>query len=240
MVRNIQCIRSKWRFIFNRIAFSYSLILLEYSRLPNQAENTDFFKDLRAGITNVTTTPWLWISIIIFSLTNVTLVGPYIVAMPFLVKDFMKADINSLGLILSTFPVGYVIGAVWLGNYKRLPRRGILMNLTLALAGAMLALYGLHLPLWMLIVAALINGIALEFSSLAWINLLQEKIPNEKLGRVSSIDQMGSLILMPVGLAVAGWATGLLGPAPVFLIGGSLTVLFAIAALTHPAIRNLD
>jgi MFS family permease len=98
----------------------------------------------------------------------------------------------------------------------------------------------LHLPLWFLVVAALINGIALQAGTLAWTNLLQEKIPNEQLGRISSIDQMGSLSLMPVGLYVAGVLTETIGPSPVFLLGGGLTALAGLLALLHPAIRNLD
>jgi MFS family permease len=148
--------------------------------------------------------------------------------------------VQRLGLILSIFPIGYVIGGFWFGRYNKLPRRGILMNLTLALAAIMLGIFGIHLPLWILIVAALINGIALQAGSLAWTHVLQEKIPNEQLGRVSSIDQLGSTCLMPVGLYVAGVMTHAIGPSPVFLLGGGLTALAGLLALTHPAIRNLD
>jgi len=94
--------------------------------------------------------------------------------------------------------------------------------------------------LWVLIIAALINGIALQFGGLAWTHLLQEKIPNDQLGRVSSIDAMGSMSLMPAGMALAGWATATLGPSLVFIVGGLLTALAGIAAILHPAIRELD
>jgi len=231
-------------FVINSASFLVSacfLIPLIFANIPSpQREASHILADIREGFRVVTSTPWLWISIFIFSLTNVTLIGPYIVAMPFLVSDFMKADVTRLGLILSIFPIGYVIGGTWLGHYKKLPRRGILMNTTLALAAIMLGIYGLHLPLWVLIVAALINGIALQAGSLAWTTTLQEKIPNEQLGRISSIDQMGSIGLMPVGLYIAGVLTETIGPSPVFLLGGGLTALVALLALTHPAIRNLD
>jgi hypothetical protein len=45
---------------------------------------------------------------------------------------------------------------------------------------------------------------------------------------------------MPVGLYVAGVMTHAIGPSPVFLLGGGLTALAGLLALTHPAIRNLD
>jgi MFS family permease len=231
-------------FLVNGASFLVSacfLIPLTFANIPSpEPSENHILADIRAGFAFVASTPWLWINILIFSLINVTLIGPYVVAMPFLVSDFMKADVQRLGLILSIFPVGYVIGSLWLGRYHKLPRRGLLMNLTLALAAVMLGLYGLHLPLWTLIIAALINGIALQGGALAWTHLLQEKVPNEQLGRVSSIDQLGSTSLMPIGMFVAGWATGTIGPAPVFLIGGTLTALAGLLAVLHPAIRELD
>jgi hypothetical protein len=60
------------------------------------------------------------------------------------------------------------------------------------------------------------------------------------LGRVSSIDALGSFVLLPIGYGIAGWATDLIGAPLVFVIGGALTVILALLGLLHPAIRNLD
>lgn len=232
-------------FMLNGLTFLISaifLIPLIFIGIPRpiRTDKTHLLQDLRAGFATVLASPWLWISIIVFSLVNVTLIGPYYVAMPFLVSDFMKADVSRLGLLYSIFPIGFLIGGAWLGRYQKLPRRGVLMYVTLALAAIMLGLYGFHMPLWILIIAALVNGIALQFGALAWTHLLQEKIPNEQLGRVSSIDAMGSISLMPVGMALAGWATTTFGPALVFIVGGTLTALAGMSAILHPAIRELD
>ncbi len=207
---------------------------------PEQSEKTHLGQELRLGLAAVVSRPWLWITILIVSFSNITLAGPYSVGMPFLVKDFMKADVNTLGLIYAVFPLGYVVGSVWLGRYPKIHRRGLVCFLGLALAALMLALFGLRLPLWSLLAAALINGIALEANQLAWIGLLQEKIPNEQLGRVFSFDSLGSFLLLPVGLGVTGWATQTFGPSPVFLIGGGLTAVMALLALLLPPIRRLD
>ena len=232
-------------FAINGVSFFISAVLLiplMFMGIPGPSRNEEghALQDLREGFLAVIAKPWLWISILVFSLVNVTLMGPYSVAMPFLVSDFMKADVNRLGLLYSIFPIGFVIGGMWLGRYQKLPRRGVLMYVTLALGAVMLGLYGFHMPLWILIAAALVNGVALQFGALAWTHLLQEKIPNEQLGRVSSIDAMGSMSLMPVGMALAGWATTTFGPALVFIAGSALTALVGIAAILHPAIRELD
>jgi DHA3 family tetracycline resistance protein-like MFS transporter len=90
------------------------------------------------------------------------------------------------------------------------------------------------------LLAAVLNGMALEISSLIWTNTLQELVPNEQLGRISSIDMVGTYSLIPIGLALAGWATNALGAATVCLIGGGLTVAVAALGLAHPAIRAVD
>jgi hypothetical protein len=70
---------------------------------------------------------------------------------------------------------------------------------------------------------------------------LQQRIPPDKLGRVVSVDALGSFGLIPIGYAITGWATELLGAALVFVIGGGLTVVVAALVLIgHPAIRGLD
>jgi hypothetical protein len=68
---------------------------------------------------------------------------------------------------------------------------------------------------------------------------MQEKVPAGMLGRVSSIDSLGSFALLPVGYALAGWATDALSPPLVFVIGGTATTLVALIGLTSKSVRSL-
>lgn len=69
---------------------------------------------------------------------------------------------------------------------------------------------------------------------------MQEFVPRELLGRVSSIDQFGSSMFVPIGFALVGWATNEVGASILFIVGGCLTAALGVLALLHPAIRNLD
>jgi DHA3 family tetracycline resistance protein-like MFS transporter len=235
-----------WAFSLNSASFFIATALifpLLFTHFPHSRPRaaTHPWQDFREGLTAVFSRPWLWISTLVFALTNITLVGPYNVAMPFLVKDFMRANVDVLGLLYAAFPLGYVIGAMWFGRREKIRQRGPIMYLCLALAAISLALFGIHLPLWALVAAALVNGVALELEHLAWLNLLQEKIPNEQLGRVFSIDAIGSFALLPVGLALVGWGVETFGPQTMFLVGGGLTALISLAVLAlSPTIRRLD
>jgi MFS family permease len=203
------------------------------------APHSSLREDIREGIGIVLATPWLWICIAIFSIANITLAGPYQIAMPFLVRNHMAADVNALGLIYAMFPIGYLLGGIWMGRQTVIRRRGLLMIFANITAGLMLGLFGLLPSLPVLMVAALINGAALEIVGVIWTTTMQESVPNDKLGRVASIDQLGSFGLLPVGLAVAGWATARLGAPQVFLIGGGATALLWLLTLLHPRMRQM-
>jgi DHA3 family tetracycline resistance protein-like MFS transporter len=195
---------------------------------------------IREALQLILRSPWLWISILASALTNVTLSGPYAVALPFLVKDTLHADVGTLGLLYAMFPIGYMLAELWTGSRTRLHRRGVLGYSGLMLAGAMILVLGLPVPLIVMALAALINGAGLELQGLIWTNTLQEMVPSDKLGRVASVDLLGSFALLPIGYGLTGWATDLLGPPLVFILGGGITVLAGALALTHPAIRRLD
>lgn len=221
-----------------------ALFILPLRRLalPRLAaeQQASVWHDLREGIRTVLVSPWLRTSIVVFALTNITLGGPYSVAMPFLVNDSLAAGVNVLGLIYAAFPLGYLLAGIWLGSRPKLRRRGLKMYLASALAGLCLAAFGLLPPLWVILLAAVVNGAALEMGHLIWTNSLQERVPNEKLGRVVSIDNMGSFALMPIGYALAGWATQAFGAPVVFIVGGAATAILAAAPLLLRPIREFD
>jgi len=198
------------------------------------------FTDLREGWQAVAASSWLWITIVIFAFVNVTSGSPMSVSLPFLVNETLHADVALLGLFISVSSVGYVIGAVWLGHYTRIRRRGPLAYLATLLIGVAVVFFGLTTFIPLLAAAAFMEGLAMSVFGLIWDNSLQVMVPRKLLGRVAAIDSLGSFVLLPIGYGVAGWATDLIGAPLVFLIGGVLTIALALLGLAHPAIRGLD
>jgi MFS family permease len=197
-------------------------------------------RDLRDGLAEVAGRAWLWLSIAFFGLVNVVDAGPRNVALPFLIHDHLGLEVGGLGAVTSSIAIGSVVSAVFLGRYHRLRRRGLLLYGCEIVMGLMLILFGRLPTLTGLMAAAFVFGICVSIGSLAWTNSLQEMIPHERLGRVSSIDALGSFIFLPLGFAFAGILTERIGPANVFVLGGSLVVLLAAGMLLVPSIRRLD
>ena len=68
---------------------------------------------------------------------------------------------------------------------------------------------------------------------------MQDEIPAEFQGRVSSIDYMGSVGLMPVGMALAGPLSSYFGEKP-FLIGVAIFhLLICCAVLQVPGVKDM-
>lgn len=198
------------------------------------------FRDLREGFKFVITVPWIWITILIFGFVNITEASPRAVAMPFFIKQDLGADVKLLGIFGSAASLGFVVGMIWLGQYVRLHRRGLLGYLSVVVTGAALLPFAFKLPVPILTASMFISGLSTSVFALIWTHTLQEMVPGELLGRVYSIDALGSFVLMPIGFSLAGWATDLVGAPTVFLVGGLGTMILASLGLLHPAIRKLD
>ena len=196
--------------------------------------------DLRGGWNAVITVPWIWIGILIFGFINMTEASPRAVALPFLIKDNLGADVELLGIFGSASSLGFVLSTLWLGQYTRLHRRGLLGYLAIMMTGAVLLLFGWKLPIPILIGGMFVTGMCQAAFTIIWNHTLQEMVPTDLLGRVFSLDALGSFVLLPVGFGITGWATDLVGAPTVFLIGGFATIALVATGLIHPAIRNLD
>ncbi|RPJ16824.1 MAG: MFS transporter [Chloroflexi bacterium] len=209
-------------------------------RKPAKETLKQGFTDLLEGFKLVIQIPWIWITILLFGFVNIMEAGPRAVALPFLIKEDLGGEVELLGWFGSAASLGFVVGMLWLGQYVRLHRRGLLAYLSIIVTGAVLLPFAFKLPIPVLIAALFVGGFSTAVFSLIWTHTLQKMVPGEMLGRVSSIDALGSFVLLPIGFALAGWGTELLGAPAVFLIGGLGVILLVLLGLSHPAIRNLD
>lgn len=198
------------------------------------------FADLREGIRATFAVPWLWITIVFFGFTNITLSGPRAIALPFLVERDLGAGVDALGLITSMGAIGAVVASVWMGRYQKLRRRGLITYGVVLVSAVSIFVMGLPVGVLGVAAASFVFGATLSIFTLIWVNTLQEMVPGDLLGRVSSVDQLGSFILLPFGYALTGVVTDKVGPANVFLLGGGISFIAVLLILLVPSIRNLD
>ena len=200
--------------------------------------------DFREGVEVVRKSSWLWITIVIASLGNITLSAPLAIALPFLVKGHLHGGVGSLGLIYSTISagsiVGTILGTVWLERTSGLQARGLFAYGLWIAGGLLIVVFGLPVTIYAVAPAAFLIGAAFIVPNIIFMTTLQELIPGKLLGRVMSIVTVGSVALVPVGSGLVGWATDHVGAPTIFILSGVLTALLAALALMHPVIRNLE
>jgi MFS family permease len=196
--------------------------------------------DLREGLAAVFASPWLWVTIAVAGISNIAYAGPMEVSLPFLIKDYRHAQVGVLGLFFSASAVGSLLATIWLGRLPKLRRRAWLLYGSWAVIGIMVMLIGLPVPVSAILLASAVIGACNATLGLAWINSLQELVPRHLLGRVTSIDYLGSYIFLPVGFAFGGWAAERYGAPAVFVFGGALHTLLVLLGLLHPRVRAVD
>ena len=200
--------------------------------------------DVREGLDYVTNSTWLWVTISIASLANITYFGPIAIALPKLIHDVYHQGAWLLGATQTASATGAITSTLLLGQIQHLHHRGLLAYLALLPCGLSIFLFGLPLPIasepFVAICASILSGCSLGIFSIIWLTLLQELVPVEKLGRVSSIDLMGSYVFLPIGLAFTGTLTDHFGPALIFIVGGILTVLLLSIGLCFHDIHHLQ
>ena len=200
--------------------------------------------DIGEGLHYVTSSTWLWVTILVASLANIGFFGPMTVALPKLVHDVYGTGAWLLGILSTTSAAGSIISTFFIGRKHHLHRRGAFAYLAMIGSGMALVMFGLPLPRASepIIVsgASLIAGFRLGTFGIISTTLMQELVPNDKLGRVSSLDMLGSYSLIPLGFLVVGILADLIGPSRVFIGGGIMTMVLAILALCVRDIRQLQ
>jgi len=200
--------------------------------------------DMREGLSYVTSSTWIWVTIVISALGNIVFVAPLVVAMPKLIHDAYDAGVWLLGAIAAASAIGSILAVLIVGQLKQIRWCGI--KAYLSLVGSALALIAMGIPLpqaseaLIAISSGLVLGFGLGFFNVIWFIVLQQMIPSDKLGRVSSMDMMGSLCLTPIGYILGGILTDHIGPRSVFIACGIIALLLECTALTVRGIRQLD
>lgn len=83
-------------------------------------------------------------------------------------------------------------------------------------------------------------GFGLAFFNTIWFTVLHETIPSDKLGRVISLDTLGSFGMIPVGELLGGILTDRIGPSLVFIVFGLFNLVNGLIPLLVREVRELE
>src|SRR3954470_24314019 len=166
--------------------------------------------------------------------------GPAEVLLPYLVKNNLGGSASDLGLVFAAGGLGSVGCAVVLGR-RGLPRRSItFMYVVWTLATLAVAGYGLASAVWQLMLASLAFNALETAGTIVWATAKQRHVPGDMLGRVSSLDWLISIGLLPLSFALTGPVTGAIGAQATLVAAGVLGAAVTLLALFAPGVRATE
>jgi MFS family permease len=183
---------------------------------------------------------WLWGTLLAAALTYLVFLGPAEVLLPFVVKNGLHASAGTLGLVLAAGGLGAVGGALVMGRHGH-PRRDVtVMYVTWTIATLAIAGYGLATAAWQLMLACLVFNALEAAGTIVWATIKQQHVPGALLGRVSSLDWLISIALLPVSFALTAPVAAAVGARATLVGAGVIGAAITLAALFLPGMRDIE
>lgn len=227
-------------FTVDALTYFASFIALAVMR-PGDApagQRKHLLAEVREGFAFVFSIPWIWATIALFSVINLLVFGPLAVGLPVLVRDVLRADAAVFGALTGALAAGEMVAGIILGQ-ATIRRSGIVMYSFAVMAGVILVTFGTFPMLAWLLIASLLMGITFVGFNILWESALQRHVPRGLLGRVTSVDYFGSLLLGPVAPLVAAALIERFGTTQVFIGAGVVVAMLAASAYFVRSIREL-
>jgi predicted MFS family arabinose efflux permease len=227
-------------FIFTSIAFAigtYFLYKIKEDINVEQPDREHFFLELREGIRTVRDIPWIGAMILMVSFQLMVVLAAETVLLPIVSRREFGTD-TAYVLSAVAFSVGSIISSLLCVKIKVKHEGYVSIFVWMFIIIAPLAL-AFPVSEVFIVIAYLLAGFSVGPWEAWWSAAVQREVPRHLLGRVFSIDHMGSAGLMPVGMALIGPAVALFGEKEL-LIGASIFhVLFSFVILRVPGVKDM-
>jgi MFS family permease len=199
---------------------------------------SSIWAEFREGFEYVRRNAWLWGTFVAATFAYLLFIGPTEVLLPFVVKHELHGTAGDLGMVLASGGIGAIAAALIVGQ-RGMPKQYMsFIYVCWTLATLAIAGYGLATVSWQLALAcALVNGLEAA-GTIAWATAKQTLVPDELLGRVSSVDWFISIALVPLSYALAAPVATAIGARETLMGAGILGAVVTFAFLYLPGMRS--
>jgi transmembrane secretion effector len=229
-------------FAVDAISFAFSTAtVVAIGKLPrHEAAAVSLGRDIRSGLEFIRGRVWIWGTLASAAVAYMMFLGPTEVLLPYLVKNDLDGSAGALGLVFAAGGIGAVGAAVLMGQLGQ-PRRQItFIYVSWTIATLAVAGYGLATASWQLMVVCLLFNALETAGTIVWATLKQRHVPPAMLGRVSSLDWLISIGLLPLSFALTAPVAAALGTRETLIGAGVIGAVATLAALFLPGMRDLD
>jgi MFS family permease len=195
---------------------------------------------LKEGLRFVRQRVWLWGTLLSAAIAYLVFLGPAEVLLPYLVKNELHASAGTLGLVLAAGGLGAVGGAAYMGHRGH-PRRDVtVMYMTWTIATLAIAGYGIANAAWELMLVCLVFNALEAAGTIVWATIKQHHVPGSMLGRVSSLDWLISIGLLPLSFALTAPVAAVFGARATLVGAAALGAAVTLSAFFLPGMRAIE
>ena len=221
------------------VSFALAAWLIGSLRVTAQVkpEAATVLKDLRLGWREFVRHQWLWTIVLQFAVIVAGIEAVFSLIGPATARDALDGP-RDWGFIMACFGAGTIVGGL-VSLRLRIQRPMWVASWLVFLWAPLPLALSIPLPVSLIALTALVNGIAAQMFAVLWNTTLHTQIPPHLLSRVSAYDHLGSIALAPLGVVAAGILYEVIGgPATLWLIALIIIVPTALVLLV-PGVRHL-
>src|SRR4029079_15003070 len=184
-----------WAFLLDATTFVVSALLLMGVRAagtaPEPAERGTLLAEMGEGFREVTSRPWLWVTVAVFALAVPLGYAPLFVLGPTVAKE-TYASAAVFGLVTASYGAGALAGGLIGFRWRpRHPMRAAFI--VIAVWPLTVVAFAVGAPLLLVVPLALATGMGFALFYVFWNTTMAEQIPPHALSRASAYEWMGSL-----------------------------------------------
>jgi MFS family permease len=228
-----------WAILIDGLTYFVSVVSLAFIRIEWIAsdEPETFITLLRQGWKEFWSRSWLWAVVIQSSVVN-ALFASFLVLGPVVAKQSLGGA-PAWGAILAAEGAGAVLGGVIMLRVH--PRRPLLIATLSSLVFPLpLFFIATRSPTALIAMFGFLAGGFITVFSVQWTTTLQREVPANVLSRVSAYDWFGSLVFLPIGMALVGPLASRIGITTTLVGSGVLMMLLILAVLAVPSVSRLQ
>jgi predicted MFS family arabinose efflux permease len=216
---------ASWCFSLNALSFLAVIVSLIVIRTPFvKGAQVSVLDSMKQGLRFVRMHS-VMPALVVLAFVMTALGVPLVVFLPVFARDVFHSGVNSYTLLLSTYGVGSIVGALLVAALGNARNKGRIALVFLAVQGAMMAAFALSRTVNLGCVFLFLSGAAMVCVLSMVSSLVQETTPDAMRGRVMSVYNVAFRGGMPVGSLLTGAITPVFG-APAVLAANGLLLLF--------------
>jgi predicted MFS family arabinose efflux permease len=214
-------------------------LLMKIDEKPRDAVEAppSFFTDMREGLKTVWHTPWVAACIAMSSLQMMVVLASENVLLPVISRREFHTN-TVFAAAAAMFSIGGSLSALIAMRY-RAKHPGLVAVVIWGFFAVAPLVLAFPSSKWIIIFGYLIAGISIGPWEAYWSSSIQREIPQELQGRVFSVDYMGSVGLMPLGMALVGPVTKAFGERQFLIAAIVFHLVLCGLVLLVPGVKDL-